>query len=149
MSLARDVRRCALQVLYQFDAAGSETPQVVRESLAEAPGTPAAHEEGFELGRRAWAMREEADSAVAAITPEWPTHRQPVVDRNILRLAYYEMSSGRCPCKVVINEAVELAKEFSTSKSHLFINGVLDRIYKTCFRDREAAARDASPGGAG
>ncbi len=132
MPSARDVRRCALQALYQFDA-GAADPQVVRGSLAESPGTGRAHDEGFDLACRAWACREEADRAVAAISPDWPTYRQPVIDRSILRLAWFEMASGRTPPKVVINEAVELAKEFSTSKSPMFINGVLDRLYKARF----------------
>ena len=83
------------------------------------------------MARRAWAARETADKAVAALSPDWPTHRQPVVDRTILRLAHYEMTSGKTPPKVAINEAVELAKEFSTEKSPMFINGVLDKIFRS------------------
>jgi N utilization substance protein B len=126
----RDVRRCALQVLYQFDAVGTGEPQAVRDSLRESPGSDEVHEAGFELAHRAWAGRADADAAVAELAPDWPTYRQPVVDRNILRLAYHEMVSGETPPKVAINEAVELAKEFSTGKSPLFVNGVLDKIYK-------------------
>jgi N utilization substance protein B len=130
MSAARDLRRCALQALYQFDAGAADSPEIVRESLEQSPGGEAAHAEGFDLARAAWETREEADAAVAALAPDWPTYRQPAVDRSILRLAYHEIVSGRTPPKVAINEAVELAKEFSTEKSPLFINGVLDRIYK-------------------
>ncbi len=130
MRSSRDVRRCALQALYQFDAVGTDALQTVRDSLKESPGSDAVHDAGFELARRAWARRAEADAAVAELTPDWPTYRQPVVDRSILRLAVFEMISGETPGKVAINEAVELAKEFSTGKSPLFINGVLDKIYK-------------------
>jgi N utilization substance protein B len=132
---ARDIRRCALQALYQFDAGGAEHPDDVRASLAESPGDERVHDDGFALARAAWAMRDVSDAAVAAITPDWPTHRQPVVDRSLLRLAWYEMSSGRTPPKVVINEAVELAKEFSTERSPMFINGVLDKLYRTLRHD--------------
>ena len=131
MTNARDLRRCALQALYQFDAGGAENPEVVRDSLAQSAGSERTHQDGFELARAAWDMREESDAAVSALTPDWPTHRQPVVDRCILRLAYCEIVSGHAPPKVVINEAVELAREFSTEKSPLFVNGVLDKIYKT------------------
>ena len=74
------------------------------------------------------------------LAPDWPTYRQPVIDRCILRLAYFEMVTNRAPPKVVINEAVELAKEFSTDKSATFVNGVLDKIYRSL---REASENPA------
>jgi transcription termination factor NusB len=95
MASARDFRRCALQVLYQFDSGNTEPEDVVRASLEESPGDPDAHNRGFALARDAWAQRDEADEAVGALTPEWPTRRQPVIDRSILRLAHYEMKKGR------------------------------------------------------
>jgi transcription antitermination protein NusB len=139
MSTPRDIRRCALQAMYQFDASGADTPDVVKASLAESPGDAEDHSKGFALAVEAWAMREQADQAVAELTPEWPTHRQPILDRTILRLAYFEMTTGRTPPKVAINEAIELAKEFSTEKSPLFVNGVLDKIYRTMKTDTEVA----------
>lgn len=145
MRSRRDARCCALQCLYQFDS-GAEPGHDVRRSLEASPGTPADHERGYELAVSAWARRAEADAAVAALTPEWPTHRQPVVDRNILRLALYEMAHEDTPPKVVINEAVELAREYSTEKSHLFVNAVLDRIYKSDFRDAIAGPDTAAEG---
>ena len=148
MASGRDVRRCALQVMYQFDAGGS-SDESVRQSLELelSPGPRAARDSGFELAMKAWVLRQEADAAVAALAPEWPTYRQPVIDRNILRLAYYEMTQGGTPPKVAINEAVELAREFSTEKSPMFINGVLDRIYKA--RLRGAAGAPQEQGAAG
>ena len=131
MPAARDRRRCALQALYQFDAGSADSPELVRQSLEQSSGGPQAREKGFELACAAWERRDAADAAVAALTPDWPTYRQPVIDRNILRLAYYEILSGTTPPKVAINEAVELAKEFGTGKSPLFINGVLDKIYRS------------------
>ena len=127
----RDVRRCALQVLYQLDAGNAEPAEMLRQSLEGGPGDERTHDAAMILAKRAWEVRQQADAAVAAITPEWPTHRQPVVDRSILRLGYFEITSGHAPPKVAINEAVELAKEFSTAKSPSFINGVLDKIYRT------------------
>jgi len=142
MSASRDFRRCALQCLYQFDARGSDQPDVVRTSLDQSPGGLDAHEAGFNLACLAWEHRAEADAAIEPLTPEWPIRRQPVVDRSILRLAYYEMVSGRTPPKVAINEAVELAKEFSTDKSPMFINGVLDKVYRQ-LRDAESGGETA------
>ena len=131
MPTPRDMRRCALQALFQYDMGNAETDESVRASLTESPGDDEDHQRGLDLAQRAWRIRSEADRAVAALSPEWPTHRQPALDRSILRLAYFEMTSGRTPPKVAINEAVELAKEFSTDKSPMFINGVLDKIYRT------------------
>lgn len=147
MARSRDIRRCALQALYQFDAGSADTPEIVRDSLAQSAGDDDVHEKGFELAVRAWAVHEEADAVVAKLAPDWPTYRQPVVDRNILRLAYFEITSSDTPPKVAINEAVELAKEFSTQKSPLFINGVLDKIYKSQ-REVDTASRDTTSGGA-
>ena len=131
MTTARDIRRCALQAMYQFDAGNSDAAEVVRESLVDSPGGAEAQQGGFELAGKAWAVRTEADRAIATLTPDWPVHRQPIIDRNILRLAYYEMTSGLTPPKVAINEAIELAREFSTDRSPMFVNGVLDKIFKT------------------
>ena len=137
MSTSRDRRRCALQALYQFDASTADpiederALQIVRSSLDDSTGTQQTHDAGFALARAAWEMRARTDELVAVLTPDWPTYRQPVIDRNILRLACYEILAGETPPKVAINEAVELAKEFSTEKSPLFINGVLDKIYKS------------------
>ncbi len=130
MASTRNIRRCAVQALYQFDA-GNREDDAVRASLEGSPGDSETHQKGYALAVETWKLREEADAAVSAIAPEWPTYRQPVVDRTILRLAYYEITGGRTPPKVAINEAVELAKEFSTEKSPMFINGVLDKIYKS------------------
>ncbi len=148
MRISRDTRRCALQALYQFDAGAAEDLALVRESLAESPGDDETHEHGYQLATLAWEFRAEADDAVAAITPEWPTYRQPMIDRNLLRLAYYEMHHGETPPKVAINEAVELAREFSTEKSPMFVNGVLDKLFRQMRGESDPAApaaRDDDP----
>jgi len=145
MGTKRDIRRCALQALYQFDAGRADTPDVVRTSLNESTGEEAAHDQGFDLAVHAWEHRAEADRAVAAVAPDWPTYRQPAIDRSILRLAYYEMVHGGTPPKVAINEAVELAREFSTEKSHLFVNGVLDKLYREMKGEGEQVQKSTSP----
>ena len=146
MATARDHRRAALQALYQFDAGCDESPELVRQSLEHAEGGERTHAEGFALAVAAWQMHQQADAAVAALTPDWPTYRQPMVDRSILRLAYYEMVTEHAPPKVVINEAVELAKEFSTEKSPLFLNGVLDKIYRSLRKEEPEQAEECGGG---
>jgi transcription antitermination protein NusB len=126
----RDIRRLAMQVLYQIDVSGQAGEDALRESLAEGPDSIPVKERALELAQAAWARHAEADALVAELAPKWPTHRQPPVDRAILRLAYHEIASGVTPGKVAINEAIELAKEFSAEQSPPFINGVLDKIAK-------------------
>lgn len=146
----REARACALQVLYQFDMVDVPDHKLVRESLEEAPGTELDHAHGFDLATLAWEFRAEADKAVEPLAPEWPTHRQPAIDRNLLRLAYYELTHGGVPGKVAINEAVELAKEFGGEKSPKFVNAVLDKLWKAAGpRDSVGGSDEAeSPGGA-
>jgi len=137
-----DRRRAALQALYQFDCGRAGEPELVRAALVlQASGAPGAEpdpdscqlapesvEPGLALATSAWERREEADKAVSEFAAEWPTHRQPTIDRSILRLAHYEMTRGGVPHAVAIDEAVELAKAFGTEKSASFINAVLDRV---------------------
>lgn len=130
MKVTRDIRRCALQALYQFDAIGVDEPDAILDTLSESHGDARVHRLGFDLAALAWEHHADADRVVQPHTPEWPTHRQPIIDRSILRLAYYEMMISDTPPKVAINEAVELAKEFGGEKSPMFINAVLDRLLR-------------------
>lgn len=133
----RNVRRCALQCLYQFDAGINERPDGMWRSLVGDEASPGdeSRERGYDLACLAWEFRAEADAAIAPLTPEWPSHRQPMVDRNVLRLAFYEVVHADVPPKVSINESIELAREFGGERSPAFVNGVLDRL----FRDKLAA----------
>ena len=70
------------------------------------------------------------DQRVERFAPQWPPRRQPGVDRSLIRLAVWEMTSTDTPPKVVIDEAIEMAKVFSTEQSAAFINGVLDAVLK-------------------
>jgi len=127
---SREARIAALQAMFQFDLVEATDPELVRSSLAEAPGSDADRANGFDLATLAWEFRDECDAAVMPLTPEWPVHRQPAIDRNLLRLAYYEFTHGGVPAKVAINEAVELAKEFGSERSASFVNAVLDAVWK-------------------
>ena len=130
MRLDRDGRRCALQAMYQFDAGASEENSEVRASLEGSRAASDAQDAGFELATAAWANRAESDEIVERFAPEWPVRRQPMVDRNLLRLAVYEIRHAGTPPKVAINEAVELAKEFGGERSPGFVNAVLDKIMR-------------------
>lgn len=143
MATPREVRRLAFQALYQLDARGETDAGVIRESMDDAEGfTPKERDAAFDLARRAYLDRKLADAAMQELAPAWPAHRQASVDRAILRLAHHEMTVGRVHPKVVVNEAIELAKEFSTDRSPAFINGLLDKILK---RVLAAQAPETSP----
>lgn len=127
MPKSHDIRRLAMQVLYQLDLRGQEDAGAIRQGLEGGPDAAGVCAEAFELAMAAWENRAQADALMEQLAPQWPTHRQPPVDRAILRLAYHEIVTGRAPAKVVINEAVELAKQFSSEQAPAFINGVLDK----------------------
>lgn len=127
----RDVRRLAMQVLYQMDVTNQRDRQTILDGLDDQFDNPRVREQGTDLAFAAWAKHDEADTKVEGLAPEWPTHRQPPVDRAILRLAYHEITTGHAPVKVAINEAVELAKQYASEQTPAFVNGVLDKLAKT------------------
>jgi N utilization substance protein B len=130
MSRKRDIRRLAMQVLYQLDLRGEDDAPAIRDSLGDGPDAADVALEGFNLALAAWRSRADADALATQLAPQWPTHRQPPVDRAILRLADHELRAALAPFKIVINEAIELAKEFGSEQSAAFINGLLDKIAK-------------------
>ncbi|MFW6058800.1 MAG: transcription antitermination factor NusB [Phycisphaeraceae bacterium] len=140
MPKRRNVRRLAMQLLYQFDLGGEADEQAVLAGLEDAHDAPAVRRAAVTLATGAWRGRAEADRRIAELTPDWPTHRQPPVDRAILRLAHHEMVSGHAPAKVAINEAVELAKRYADEQSPSFINGVLDKLAKRLDREGQLPA---------
>jgi len=83
-----------------------------------------------ELARGASGMASDIDNRISTKSENWKIERMPAVDRNILRLAIYEMSQQSTPPAVVIDEALELARQFSGEESVSFINGVLDAVHK-------------------
>ena len=123
----RRARRLAIQALFEIDSAGHAPGFVIDERLAFTyPG-----EHGADYLR--WLVsgvvrhRPGLDGLIAKYAPEWPVDRLAIIDRNILRLALFEIGSQESdtPPKVVINEAVELAKLFGSDSSPRFVNGVL------------------------
>ena len=125
----------ALQVLYQWDM----TKQPVEEAIssfydtlgADDPETkPGPDEFMEELAKGASQMAPDIDHRIAEKSENWKLERMPIVDRNILRLAIYEMSRKETPPAVVIDEALELARQFSGETSVPFINGILDAVHK-------------------
>jgi transcription antitermination factor NusB len=122
-------RELALQALYQLDLRGPEVLGQVDRVLAGDTAEPEVRRFARQLVDGCWAHREDLDARIATVADNWEIHRMAVVDRNILRLASYELLFlDDVPPKVAINEAIDLAKRYSTADSGAFVNGILDRI---------------------
>lgn len=119
-----------MQVLYQWDFSNDADDLLARQTLTQTGSKSEVVEEALRYARGAWEYRKPADELLNRLAPHWPAHRQPAVDRAILRLALWELGHEKTPPKVIIDEAIELGKEFSTENSASFINGVLDAAYK-------------------
>jgi len=143
MRIRHQARVAALQALYEIDCAGHPAGIVIERRLVES-GLP---EPGAEFARRlAQAVssnHERLDELIRRYAPEWPVEQIAIIDRNILRMAIYEiMMSDETPIKVAINEAVELAKQFGSESSGRFVNGVLGTLVA-----KEPLARERPPKG--
>jgi N utilization substance protein B len=125
----RKARALALQALYEIDSVGHEAEEVVTRLLAN--GTLSEERAAFtrELVSGVIQNKEKIDQNIRRFAPAWPIEQIPVVDRNILRLAIFELlCDNKAPLKVAINEAVELAKRFGSDSSSKFVNGVLGSV---------------------
>lgn len=119
-----------MQVLFFWDTIGTADPEGAQRVVADKAQEDSVRRNALEMASAAWEARLNADQWVERLAPQWPPRRQPGVDRNILRLAIWELTSRSTPSKVVVDEAIELAKDYSTEQSASFINGVLDAILK-------------------
>ncbi len=130
-------RQRALQVLYQWDVTKQPVDRAISsfyETLYsgedEAQRKPDPDPFMEELARGTSQEAGEIDQRISDKAAHWKLDRMPAVDRNILRMAIYEMSKRSTPAVVVIDEALELARQFSGDESVSFINGVLDAVHK-------------------
>jgi N utilization substance protein B len=112
-----EAREEALGALYAADSRGLDEIDFTKISQRAA-----------DLAEGTWERRDEMDQVITAASIGWRIERIPVVDRNILRLGVYELTTSDLSVAIVISEAVELAKRFSTAKSGAFINGVLAAV---------------------
>ena len=126
----RKGRELAMQMLFQADM-GRQTPEEVRKSFWQARDEVEPDTRGFaeDLFRVATARAEEIDAVIEKHSANWKLTRMSAVDRNVLRMAVAEMTVFRdTPPPIVINEALEIAKRYSSPESINFLNGVLDAI---------------------
>ncbi len=125
----RRARGLALQALYEIDSARHEPEEVIKHLLVEQKLTGENADFMRELVNGVIRNREKIDGSIRNFAPAWPIRQISVIDRNILRLAIFEiLLDNNVPVKVAINEAVELAKTFGSDGSPKFINGVLGSV---------------------
>jgi transcription antitermination factor NusB len=122
-------RELALQFLYQLDLRGPEILDEAKRFFRAEEKDKAARDFAALLVRGVVEHRSELDQVIRGVAQNWEIGRMAVIDRNVLRMAAFELyHCPDVPPKVVINEAIELGKRFSTQNSGAFINGILDKI---------------------
>ncbi len=145
-------RQRALQILFQLDLSRQPVERALEgyyDSLYSEEHETRPEPDPFteELVRGTLAESAEIDRRIAAHSEHWRVDRMPAVDRNILRLAIFEMMQKQTPPAVVINEALELARRFSGDESVPFINGVLDAIRRDLEGDPAVDLPGSASGG--
>jgi N utilization substance protein B len=131
MGSRRKARECALQMLFAADVAETPSDEVVRTywaELGESELDDTARDFATRLASGTLANLELLDERIRSRAEHWRISRMAVVDRNILRLAVYEFLYEPTPRTVAINEALEIARRFSTYEATQFLNGILDAI---------------------
>ncbi|HYG78781.1 MAG TPA: transcription antitermination factor NusB [Pyrinomonadaceae bacterium] len=159
MGSRRKARECALQMLFAADVSETRADELVRTywaELGDADVEPPAREFATRLVTGTLARLGELDERIRSRAEHWRISRMAVVDRNILRLAVYEFLFEPTPRTVAINEALEIARRFSTYEATQFINGILDAIKRdldeqhpqehTTTEDAEQQAEDRAAG---
>jgi N utilization substance protein B len=124
----RKGRELALQMLYQWDVSRAPVEDIVESSPEISKAGDAAREFARGIVEGTIDRVEEIDKILIETSEHWRLGRMSTVDRNVLRLAVYELLTKSTPASVVINEALEVAKRFSSPESVGFVNGVLDAV---------------------
>lgn len=136
MGSRRNARELALQCLYSIEVTGEDCEACIQAFWAEHPVGPSTRNYATALVRGTLAKVDMIDPLLARYAQNWVLSRMAVVDRTVLRMATYEMLlAGTTPPIVVINEAVDIVKKYSTPESGAFVNGILDRIRKEEMKD--------------
>ena len=124
-------RELTMQALYQLDVQGNDVFETLSRFFAESEKDISIGQLAWNWTKGVWDNLVKCDELITAATIKWQFTRLSPVDKSILRLSVYHLKfCPDIPPKVVINEAIELAKKFSTDKSPAFVNGVLDAILK-------------------
>ncbi len=128
MKSRTQARGLALQVLYEVDLSHHSPAEAFQHRLEETPLPPSLAEFARQIVFGVYPIAKDLDRVLAHFAPEWPMEEIAAIDRNILRIACWELTMADTPIKVAINEAVELAKFYGSENSPRFINGVLGSV---------------------
>jgi len=149
MGARRKARICALQMLFQYDVSRPSIDELIQTYWGELASEMPEDSRGFSTDLALGAIKhlEQIDALIASRAENWRISRMAVVDRNILRLAIYEfLYEGSTPATVAINEALEIARRFSTFEATQFINGILDAIKRDLEGNQNVSSAAATPG---
>jgi len=125
----RRARELALQALYEIDSVGHDKKKILEYALSDDRISQENKDFIRELVSGVLQNKERIDTYIKKFAPAWPVEQIAIIDRNILRLAIFEiLLNNKVPVKVAINEAVELAKTFGSDNSPKFVNGVLGSV---------------------
>jgi N utilization substance protein B len=131
MGLKRRSRELALQMLFQMDMGTVKLIDLEENFLPQASAPEEAKVMALRITRETWAKLADIDGHLRGLAANWDLTRMAAVDRNILRMAAYEIIyDTEIPKSVAINEAIEIVKRFSTDESSKFVNGILDKLEK-------------------
>jgi len=132
----RKARTIALQTLYELDCSTHKPKEVLARLLEERALPDEAADFAQSLVKGVLQNKKDIDDVIRRFAPAFPVEQIALIDRNILRLAIFEvLFDNRVPMKAAINEAVELAKSFGSDTSWKFINGVLGSVVTACVKE--------------
>lgn len=135
MATRSKARQTALQMLYQKDLNPDADIDGIREAIAERLEDAELHTFAFDLFVNVLEYRGELDEKISAVAENWTLSRMAPTDRNALRLGAYELLFTETPARVVIDEAIEIARLFGSKQSPQFVNGILDKLIPDEKRD--------------
>ncbi|QDT96652.1 transcription antitermination factor NusB [Gimesia aquarii] len=128
MSLRKQARHLVVQMLYQVDLNPDITAGEVRRMIEEHGRNQTVRAFAWKLFTGVTEYKKQLDEEIVKVAENWSLERMAVTDRNILRLGAYELLHTETPSSVVLDEAIELAREFGSAQSSQFVNGILDKL---------------------
>jgi len=137
MGSRRKARECALQILFQLEFSPDRLDEILQDYWAAQPLKPEIKDYATWLVKGIRQHQVEIDAAIEKASEHWRLDRMAMVDRNILRMAVFELIFEKAlPPPIIIDEAIEVARKFSGQEAAIFVNGILDGIYKSLPEDR-------------
>ncbi|MBM3285217.1 MAG: transcription antitermination factor NusB, partial [Candidatus Aminicenantes bacterium] len=131
---------CALQILYELEFDSNKVDEKIRQFWREKKASEEIREYSRWLVKGVFSRLQEIDEAIQSTSEHWRISRMTLVDRNILRLAAFELlAADTLAPAIVINEAIEIAKKYSGPEAAVFVNGILDALRKKIRADKVSA----------